>query len=190
MSFQSSKLYINRFITLPSSQIFIMVFEWKDEGKLHRVPKLEPGPPNVYFGMYTWCYTWTSSRGSFTNAYYTGDMFCTPDKNAPNPLTGSFFLLEKIDTLEPAPKYDYDESGVVLKGKFTALFVSLFDADRCSLQASFTLRTRPVTMPSCCLVTLSSFTAAAPSLSLPLDTLLLTRLRLVTDTWSCKSART
>lgn len=28
-----------------------MVFEWKDEGKLHRVPKLEPGPPNVYFGM-------------------------------------------------------------------------------------------------------------------------------------------
>ncbi|KAH8667752.1 ethanolamine utilization protein [Ilyonectria robusta] len=72
-----------------------MVFEWKDEGKLHRVPKLEPGPPNVYFG----------------------DMFCTPDKDAPNPLTGSFFLLEKIDTLEPAPKYDYDESGVVLKGE-------------------------------------------------------------------------
>lgn len=30
-----------------------MVFEWKDEGKLHRVPKLEPGPPNVYFGQYT-----------------------------------------------------------------------------------------------------------------------------------------
>ena len=27
-----------------------MVFEWQDEGKLHRVPKLEPGPPNVYFG--------------------------------------------------------------------------------------------------------------------------------------------
>lgn len=63
---------------------------------------------------------------------YAGDMFCTPDKNAPNPLTGSFFLLEKIDTLEPAPKYDYDESGVVLKGKLTALIVSLFDADKCS----------------------------------------------------------
>jgi hypothetical protein len=27
-----------------------MVFEWLDEGKFHRVPKLEPGPPNVYFG--------------------------------------------------------------------------------------------------------------------------------------------
>ena len=27
-----------------------MVFEWQDEGKFHRVPKLEPGPPNVYFG--------------------------------------------------------------------------------------------------------------------------------------------
>lgn len=27
-----------------------MVFEWLDEGKFHRVPKLELGPPNVYFG--------------------------------------------------------------------------------------------------------------------------------------------
>lgn len=44
-------------------------------------------------------------------------MFTTASKDAPSPLTGSFFLLEKIDTREPAPKYDYDESGVVLKGK-------------------------------------------------------------------------
>jgi hypothetical protein len=33
-------------------------------------------------------------------------------------LTGSFFLLEKIDNPEPAPYYDYDETGVVLKGKW------------------------------------------------------------------------
>ncbi|KAK3322789.1 ethanolamine utilization protein [Apodospora peruviana] len=74
-----------------------MVFEWKDEGKLHRVPKLEPGPPNVYFG----------------------DVFSTStkDADAPNPLTGSFFLLEQIDNRDPAPKYDYDETGVVLKGE-------------------------------------------------------------------------
>ena len=28
-----------------------MGFEWQDEGKFHRIPKLEPGPANVYFGM-------------------------------------------------------------------------------------------------------------------------------------------
>ncbi len=48
---------------------------------------------------------------------WPGDVFSTPSKDTPNPLTGSFFLLEKIDNPAPAPYYDYDESGVVLKGK-------------------------------------------------------------------------
>ncbi|EJP66828.1 hypothetical protein NHJ13051_002876 [Beauveria bassiana] len=72
-----------------------MVFEWQDEGKLHRVPKLEPGPPNVYFG----------------------DIFTTASSDAPNPLTGSLFLLEKLENPDPAPKYEYDESGIVVKGE-------------------------------------------------------------------------
>lgn len=29
-----------------------MGFEWLDEGKFHRVPKLEGAPANVFFGMY------------------------------------------------------------------------------------------------------------------------------------------
>ncbi|CAI7659493.1 hypothetical protein PCG10_005725 [Penicillium crustosum] len=72
-----------------------MVFEWLDEGKFHRVPKLEPGPPNVYFG----------------------DVFSSASQDAPNLLAGSMFLLEQIDNPEPAPLYDYDETGVVLKGE-------------------------------------------------------------------------
>ncbi|EFZ03880.2 Zn(2)-C6 fungal-type DNA-binding domain protein [Metarhizium robertsii ARSEF 23] len=50
-----------------------MVFEWKSEAHFHRVPKLVPGPPNVYFDY-----------------------------------------LERPD---PAPKYEYDETGVVIKGE-------------------------------------------------------------------------
>ncbi|TQV95287.1 ethanolamine utilization protein (EutQ) [Cordyceps javanica] len=72
-----------------------MVFEWKDEGKFHRVPKLTPGPPNVYFG----------------------DIFSTASSDAPNPLTSSLFLLEKVENPEPAPTYTYDESGIVVKGE-------------------------------------------------------------------------
>ncbi|CAK7229438.1 hypothetical protein SEUCBS140593_007245 [Sporothrix eucalyptigena] len=72
-----------------------MVFEYTDEGKFHRIPKLEGAPACVYFS----------------------DIFSTPSKETPNPLTGSMFLLEFSDKPEPAPKYDYDESGVVLKGE-------------------------------------------------------------------------
>ncbi|PHH67410.1 hypothetical protein CDD81_19 [Ophiocordyceps australis] len=71
-----------------------MVFEWKGQEQFHRVPKLEPGPPNVYFS----------------------DVFSVP-KDASNPLTASLFLLEKLDKPEPAPKYAYDETGVVLQGE-------------------------------------------------------------------------
>jgi hypothetical protein len=38
-------------------------------------------------------------------------------QDVPNPLTGSMFLLEYADKPQPAPHYDYDESGVVVKGK-------------------------------------------------------------------------
>ncbi|VUC29091.1 unnamed protein product [Clonostachys rosea] len=72
-----------------------MVFEWKGEAHFHKVPKLNPGPPNVYFG----------------------DVFTSSTPDAANPLTGSMFFLEHLDDNEPAPKYDYDETGVVLKGE-------------------------------------------------------------------------
>ncbi|OQE39289.1 hypothetical protein PENCOP_c007G00019 [Penicillium coprophilum] len=81
-----------------------MVFEWLDEGKFHRVPKLEPGPPNVYFG----------------------DVFSSASQDAPNLLAGSMFLLEQIDNPEPAPLYDYDETGVVLKADAEDFPVRLF----------------------------------------------------------------
>ncbi|KAK7222303.1 hypothetical protein V2G26_010306 [Clonostachys chloroleuca] len=76
-----------------------MGFEWHDEGKLHRVPKLDPGPRNVWFG----------------------DIYGTASSDASNPLTSSFFYLEKIDKPEPAPTYSYDETGVVLKGELHIL---------------------------------------------------------------------
>lgn len=46
----------------------------------------------------------------------SGDVFGTPSKDTPNPLTGSMFLLEYTDKPEPAPFYDYDETGVVIRG--------------------------------------------------------------------------
>ncbi|KAI4858692.1 ethanolamine utilization protein [Hypoxylon rubiginosum] len=71
-----------------------MVFEHKSEREFYRVPKLEGAPPPVHFV----------------------DVFSTAEKGVPNPLTGSMFLLEYAATAEPAPHYDYDESGVVIKG--------------------------------------------------------------------------
>ncbi|KAI1083685.1 ethanolamine utilization protein [Whalleya microplaca] len=75
-----------------------MVFEYKTENYFHRVPKLEGAPAAVYFT----------------------DVF-TSKKGEANPLTGSTFLLEYAAVPEPAPKYDYDETGVVLKGELHIL---------------------------------------------------------------------
>ncbi|KAH8894018.1 ethanolamine utilization protein [Thozetella sp. PMI_491] len=72
-----------------------MGFDYKTEGSFHRVPKLEGAPACVYFT----------------------DVFSTASKDAPNPVTGSMFLLEYSDAPEPAPFYEYDETGVVLKGE-------------------------------------------------------------------------
>jgi len=83
-------------------------------------------------------------------------------------LTGSFFLLEKIDNPGPAPFYDYDETGVVLKGKqLFSLKAVGHDVNLClfPLQASCTLRTRRETRRSSRRATLSSSTAGAPSSS-------------------------
>lgn len=46
-----------------------------------------------------------------------GDIYSTADNSATNPLTGSFFYLEKMENPDPAPEYGYDEAGVVLKGE-------------------------------------------------------------------------
>lgn len=72
-----------------------MVFEWKSEAHTHRVPKLEPGPANAYFS----------------------DVFSTASYDAANPLTGSLFFLDFLENPDPAPTYDYDETGVVLRGE-------------------------------------------------------------------------
>ncbi|EXU99160.1 ethanolamine utilization protein [Metarhizium robertsii] len=72
-----------------------MVFEWKSEAHFHRVPKLVPGPPNVYFA----------------------DVFSTSSPEAPSPLTSSMFFLDYLERPDPAPKYEYDETGVVIKGE-------------------------------------------------------------------------
>ncbi|CAI6029806.1 unnamed protein product [Clonostachys chloroleuca] len=72
-----------------------MVFEWKSEAHFHRVPKLTPGPANVWFG----------------------DVFTSSTPAATNPLTGSMFFLDYAEHNDPPPKYDYDETGVVLKGE-------------------------------------------------------------------------
>lgn len=47
-----------------------------------------------------------------------GDIFTTSSKDASNPLTGSMFFLDVLENPDPAPKYDYDETGVVLKGEW------------------------------------------------------------------------
>lgn len=98
-----------------------MVFEWQDEGKFHRVPKLEAGPPNVYFGEKPPSHDLRAfvPAQAYACWYLTslaGDVFSTASKDTANPLTGSMFLLEQIGNPSPAPPYDYDESGIVLKG--------------------------------------------------------------------------
>lgn len=55
-------------------------------------------------------------RGTLSHFFFSGDIYGTADKDAANPLTGSFFYLEKMGNPDPAPKYTYDEAGVVLKG--------------------------------------------------------------------------
>lgn len=45
-----------------------MVFEWKSEAQFHRVPKLEPGPVNVYFSESAW-----ETTGN--------DLICTANRN-------------------------------------------------------------------------------------------------------------
>lgn len=54
---------------------------------------------------------------------FLGDIYGSAE-NAENPLTGSFFYLEKMANPDPVPTYTYDEAGVVLKGKHTSLFHS------------------------------------------------------------------
>jgi hypothetical protein len=98
-----------------------MVFEWKSEAHFHRVPKLTPGPANVYFGE-------SKSFASYSGTYHSpwlismltisqkGDVFTSSTPGAANPLTGSMFFLDYSEHNDPVPKYDYDETGVVLKG--------------------------------------------------------------------------
>jgi hypothetical protein len=91
-----------------------MVFEWHDEGISHRIPKLSPGPANVWFGKVP---TFQLIIFSQLTKNYAGDVFGTCSTDLPHPLTASLFYLEKAEKNEPAPYYDFDETGIVLKGK-------------------------------------------------------------------------
>ncbi|KAL3480587.1 hypothetical protein BJX99DRAFT_254576 [Aspergillus californicus] len=75
-----------------------MPFKTLPASTLHRIPHLEGAPPCVHFD----------------------DAFGTETSNSPdttpNSLTGSLFFLDFAEHPEPAPRYDYDETGVVLKG--------------------------------------------------------------------------
>ncbi|KAL4969799.1 uncharacterized protein BDV14DRAFT_195329 [Aspergillus stella-maris] len=81
-----------------------MVFKTLSASALHRIPQLESAPACVHFddvfGTEPDTAAGTTSIGS------------TPA----NPLTGSLFFLDYSDDPQPAPKYDYDETGVVLRG--------------------------------------------------------------------------
>ncbi|KAK6386895.1 hypothetical protein LTS17_000159 [Exophiala oligosperma] len=56
--------------------------------------------------------------GTPHHVYFT-DLLGSRDEGVPNPITGSWFRIEKGPPATP-PKYDYDEVGVVIKGE-TAL---------------------------------------------------------------------
>lgn len=119
-----------------------------------------------------------------TDSQHSGDVFSSA-KEATNPLTGSMFFLDALENSEPAPKYDYDETGVVIKGTS--------DASRNSqprslmlviLQANCTLRMKPVRKLNCFLAILSLSTGEVGSPSLRPAMLWPTSLQLVVDTFN------
>lgn len=52
-----------------------MVFEWQDEGRFHRIPKLEPGPGNVYFGKNPSLLVPILRLSDYVNPLLTGFLF-------------------------------------------------------------------------------------------------------------------
>ncbi|KAL3487079.1 hypothetical protein BJX62DRAFT_241383 [Aspergillus germanicus] len=73
-----------------------MPFKTLTANTLHRIPHLEGAPACIHF----------------VDAFGTE----SDPSTTQNPLTGSLFFLEYSERPEPAPTYDYDETGVVLKG--------------------------------------------------------------------------
>ncbi|KAL2859508.1 hypothetical protein BJX68DRAFT_226353 [Aspergillus pseudodeflectus] len=76
-----------------------MPFETLSSSTLHRIPHLEGAPSYVHFV----------------------DTFGTPDTagGIRDPLTGSLFYIEHTSDEQELRPYDYDETGVVLKGVLT-----------------------------------------------------------------------
>ncbi|KAI5456793.1 hypothetical protein BGZ63DRAFT_467942 [Mariannaea sp. PMI_226] len=72
-----------------------MVFHVKNKTEIFKIPQ-QDGIPNVYF------------------ADYLG----TQNRKVTNPITGSWFRMEKGPEATP-PTYEYDEVGVVVEGEIT-----------------------------------------------------------------------
>ncbi|KAJ6186511.1 hypothetical protein N7519_007812 [Penicillium mononematosum] len=84
-----------------------MPFEYQNEGKFHRVPKLEGAPACVYF-------TWRMAHANNLQA----TSFRHPPGMLLTPLTGSMFYLKYDENPQPAPPYhDFEETGVLLRGE-------------------------------------------------------------------------
>ncbi|EXJ68494.1 uncharacterized protein A1O5_08287 [Cladophialophora psammophila CBS 110553] len=73
-----------------------MVLEVKSKTEMFKVQNIPGVPEHVYFT----------------------DFLGSRDENAPNPITGSWFRIERGPPSTP-PKYEYDEVGVVIEGSIT-----------------------------------------------------------------------
>ncbi|PKS12983.1 hypothetical protein jhhlp_000324, partial [Lomentospora prolificans] len=55
----------------------------------------------------------------------TGDVFGTYPAKAANPLTATMFMLQATEKPVPAPTFEYDEAGIVVKAS-TPIFIRTF----------------------------------------------------------------
>ena len=96
-----------------------MPFSSLPASNLFRIPQLQGAPPEIHFGNSIHSYFYFVREKQRLIICSQDDAFGTPSEgNLSNPLTGSLFFLAPSDSPQPAPKYDYDETGVVLEGNF------------------------------------------------------------------------
>ncbi|KAH7177103.1 ethanolamine utilization protein [Dactylonectria macrodidyma] len=76
-----------------------MPIYFKRESAFRKVPPLSPKIPQV------------------PPRIFIGDIFGTdPELQAANPLSATMFFMKATESPEPAPPYEYDEAGIVVKG--------------------------------------------------------------------------
>jgi hypothetical protein len=89
-----------------------MVFHIKNKLEIFKIPK-QDGVPGVYFGKLALCGHLLRAANKFTD---TADYLGTQNAKISNPISGSWFRMEKGPESTP-PMYEYDEVGVVLEGR-------------------------------------------------------------------------